>query len=138
MEKYRSFPQLFFKQVEARKNHIALRRKYMGIWNPVTWTEYGSSVTKTAAGLLSYGIEHGDKVAILGDNRPEWIISHLAAMSIGCVTCGIYPTSAPDQIEYIANHSEAKIIFIENEEQIDKVLAIKKKYTPKNNCCLGS
>ncbi|MGD8470302.1 MAG: AMP-binding protein, partial [Desulfobacteraceae bacterium] len=73
---------------------------------------------------ISIGLEPGDRVAILGDNRPEWLICHLATMTIGCVTCGIYSTSAPEQVAFVAGHSESKVLFAENEEQVDKVLQI--------------
>lgn len=119
-----TFPELFFRQVEARGERVALRRKEFGIWNRISWREYGRRVQETAAALLSMSLEHGDRVAILGDNRPEWLICHLAAMSIGCVTCGVYSTSAPDQIAYVVGHSESKLLFVENEEQVDKVLQI--------------
>ncbi len=86
--------------------------------------EYGQQVREAAAGLLAVGLEPGDRVAILGDNRPEWLICHLAAMTVGGVTCGVYPTSAPDQVAYVVGHSESKLLFVENEEQVDKVLQI--------------
>jgi long-chain acyl-CoA synthetase len=119
-----SFPSLFFQQVEANQDRIALRRKEHGIWKRTTWKEYGNRVEKTAAGLLSLGLGPGDRVAILGENRPEWLICHLASMSIGCVTCGVYSTSAPEQVAYVAGHSESKVLFADNEEQVDKVLQI--------------
>jgi long-chain acyl-CoA synthetase len=119
-----TFPELFFRQVEARGERVALRRKEFGIWNRIPWQDYGQQVQETAAALLSVGLKHGDRVAILGDNRPEWLICHMAAMSIGCVTCGVYSTSAPDQIAYVVGHSESRLLFVENEEQVDKVLQI--------------
>ena len=119
-----SFPSLFFQQVEANQDRIALRRKEHGIWKRTTWKEYGNRVQKTAAGLLSLGLGPGDRVAILGENRPEWLICHLASMSIGCVTCGVYSTSAPEQVAYVVGHSESKVLFADNEEQMDKVLQI--------------
>jgi len=119
-----SFPSLFFQQVEANQDRIALRRKEHGIWKRTTWKEYGNRVQKTAVGLLSLGLGPGDRVAILGENRPEWLICHLASMSIGCVTCGVYSTSAPEQVAYVVGHSESKVLFADNEEQVDKVLQI--------------
>ena len=119
-----TFPHLFFQQVKTQRNRIALRRKEFGIWNRITWDEYGKMVKKTSAGLIGTGLEPGDRVAILGDNRPEWLMCHLATMAIGCVTCGVYSTNAPEQVAYVVGHSESKLLFVENEEQVDKVLQI--------------
>jgi len=119
-----SFPALFFQQVETQKDRVALRRKDYGIWNRVSWRQYGQKVREAAAGLLAIGLKPGDRVAILGDNRPEWLICHLATMTIGCVTCGVYPTSAAEQVAYVVGHSESTVLFVENEEQVDKVLQI--------------
>ncbi|MEW6137521.1 MAG: AMP-binding protein [Thermodesulfobacteriota bacterium] len=117
-------PEIFFNQVDRKKDAVALRHKEYGIWTRISWTEYGRRVKEVVAGLLAYGLKPGDRVAILGDNRPEWLICHLAAMCAQGVTCGVYPTSAPDQIAYVVGHSESKILFVENEEQVDKVLQI--------------
>ncbi len=119
-----NFPALFFQQVEAKQDRVALRRKEHGIWKRMTWKEYGNRVQKAAAGLLALGLGPGDRVAILGENRPEWLICHLAVMSIGCVTCGVYSTSAPEQVTYVVGHSESRVLFADNEEQVDKVLQI--------------
>jgi long-chain acyl-CoA synthetase len=119
-----SFPSLFFKQVEAKQDRVALRRKEHGIWKRTTWKEYGNRVQTAAAGLLALGLGPGDRVAILGENRPEWLFCHLAVMSIGGVTCGVYSTSAPEQVAYVVGHSESKLLFADNEEQVDKVLQI--------------
>jgi long-chain acyl-CoA synthetase len=118
------FPELFFHQVDRLKVRVALRNKDYGIWKRISWNEYGQMVRQVAAGLMALGVERGDRVAILGENRPEWLACHLGTMSSGGVTCGVYPTSAPDQVAYVASHSEAKVLFIENEEQVDKVLQI--------------
>jgi long-chain acyl-CoA synthetase len=121
-----TLPQKFFQQVKDRRHRIALRRKEFGIWNRITWDEYGKGVNKTAAALIHEGLQPGDPVAILGDNRPEWLVCHVAAMAIGCVTCGVYSTNAPEQVAYVVGHSESKLLFVENEEQVDKVLQIYK------------
>ncbi len=117
-------PQLFFKQVELQGDRAALRKKDYGIWNRISWKEYGEKVKEAAAGLITRGIKRGDNVAIIGDNRPEWMICHLAIMSIGAATCGIYSTSASSQVAYVLNHSESIILFAENEEQVDKILEV--------------
>jgi long-chain acyl-CoA synthetase len=119
-----NFPTLFFDQAKRLKDRVALRYKDFGIWHRISWQEYATGVREVAAGLISLGIGHGDRVAILGENRPEWLICELAAMTIGGVTCGIYTTSAPEEVAYVVNHSESKVLFIENEEQVDKILQI--------------
>ena len=119
-----NFPTLFFEQAERLKDRVALRHKDFGIWHRISWWEYAAGVREVAAGLISLGVGHGDRVSILGENRPEWLICDLAVMTIGGVTCGIYTTSAPEEVAYIVGHSESKVIFIENEEQVDKILQI--------------
>jgi long-chain acyl-CoA synthetase len=120
----RTFPEMFFNQVARRGDGLALRHKEYGIWHRISWREYGEAVRKVAAGLLAFGLSHRENVAVLGENRPEWLYCHLGIMSARGVTCGIYPTSAPEQIAYLLNHSGSRILFIENEEQLDKTLAI--------------
>ena len=118
------FPELFFQKVQRFKDRVALRHKDYGIWNRISWTQYGQNVREVASGLQALGLNPGDRVAILGDNRPEWLICHIATMAAGGCTCGVYPTSAPEQVAYVVGHSEAKVLFVENEEQVDKVLQV--------------
>ncbi|MCP4691996.1 MAG: long-chain fatty acid--CoA ligase [Desulfobacterales bacterium] len=118
------FPELFFRQVRRLGDRTALRHKDYGIWNRVSWRTYGRKTREMAAGCLYYGLEPGDRVSILGDNRPEWLICHLGAMTAGCVTCGIYPTSSPEEIQYVVEHSESRLLFVENEEQVEKALQV--------------
>lgn len=119
-----SFPELFFRQADRLKDRVALRHKEYGIWKRISWHEYGEKVKEVAAGLVALGLAPGDRVAILGDNKPEWLFCDLGAMTAGGVTCGVYPTSAPEQVAYLLTHSEARVLFAENEEQVDKVLQI--------------
>ncbi len=120
----RTLPELFFEQARSRGDGLAIRYKVYGIWHRVSWNDYAGEVRKAAAGLLAFGLRHQEHVAILGENRPEWLYCHLGTMSAGGATCGIYPTSAPEQIKYVLNHSESRLLFVENEEQLDKVLTI--------------
>jgi long-chain acyl-CoA synthetase len=120
----RTFPELFFAQVKARGSALALRHKVYGIWQRVSWAEYGESVRRVAGGLLASGLTPGERIAILGDNRPEWLYCHLGTMTAGGATCGIYATSSPEQIRYLLRHSGARCLFLENEEQLEKVLTV--------------
>jgi len=90
----------------------------------ISWKDYGQTVREVAAGLISLGMEPGDCVAILGENCPEWLFCRLGTMSAGGASCGVYPTSSSEQVAYVMGHSESVILFVENEEQVDKVLEI--------------
>jgi long-chain acyl-CoA synthetase len=117
-------PRAFFEQVSRHAGRVALRYKSYGIWQKVTWKQYGDQVRQVAAGLAATDLAPGETVCILGENRPEWLICHLGVMTARGCTCGVYPTSASDEVKYIIDHSESKIIFVENEEQLDKILEI--------------
>jgi long-chain acyl-CoA synthetase len=120
----RTLPELFFDQVRQRGDGLALRYKAYGIWHRVSWADYGESVRRVAGGLLAFGLGPQESVAVLGDNRPEWLYCHLGIMSAGGRTCGIYATSSAEQVRYLLNHSEARLLFLENEEQLEKVLTV--------------
>ena len=124
MTAIRSLPGMLFDQAGRRGEAIALRHKALGIWHRVTWSQYAENVRKVAASLVAFGLRHQENVAVLGENRPEWVYTSLGIMAAGGATCGIYPTSAPDQILYLLDHSGARVLFVENEEQLEKVLPI--------------
>jgi long-chain acyl-CoA synthetase len=102
----------------------ALREKQFGIWQPVSWQRYYERVKDFALGLRSLGFGRDDKVAIIGDNRPEWLYGELAAQSLGAVPMGIYQDSILTEVAYIINHSEARVVVAEDQEQVDKILAM--------------
>jgi long-chain acyl-CoA synthetase len=120
----RTLPELFFQQVARQGDRVAIRFKEYGVWNRVSWGEYGAEVERVASALLAFGLRRRENVTILGDNRPEWLYCHIGIQAAGGATVGIYPTSAPEQIKYLLNHSEARLCFVENEEQLDKVLTV--------------
>jgi len=106
-------------------SRVALREKEFGIWQPVTWTEYLEHVKRFSLGLISLGLERNDKVAIIGDNRPEWIYAELAAQAAGAVPLGIYQDSILTEVAYVIDHSDAKFVVAEDQEQVDKILDMK-------------
>jgi long-chain acyl-CoA synthetase len=112
----------------ARKlghSKVALREKEFGLWQSFTWQDYLDHVRYFSLGLVSLGLEKGDKVAIVGDNRPEWVFAELAAQSAGAIPLGIYQDSTPKEVGYIIDHSDAKFVVAEDQEQVDKVLELK-------------
>jgi long-chain acyl-CoA synthetase len=116
---------LFQKMVSRRQDQTALRSKTLGIWEPISWNEYDKHVKHFCLGLKSLGLKEEEKVAILSDPCPEWLYAELATQTARATVVGVYPTSPPAQIHYVINHSEAKFIVVEDQEQIDKVLEIK-------------
>jgi len=118
-------PRLFFEEAERRRDRIAMRHKVFGLWQPITWGEYAHKVRLNAHGLLALGLSYGDRVGLIGENRPEWLYADLAIQSAGGVTAAIYATNSPEQCEYILAHSESRFWFVENEEQLDKFLQIR-------------
>ncbi len=126
-EEFRNIIELFKNTVDRLKSKPALRYKRSGIWHEITWGEYYERVKKIAKTLVLLGIRKGDRVAIIGENRWEWVVSDLAVLLSGGVSVGLYPTLAPEQIQYALTHSESKVIFAEGEEQYDKLLEIKDK-----------
>ncbi len=102
---------------------VALRaRDARNLWRSTTWAAYGRAVEEVAAGLHSLGTDRGDRVAILSWNRPEWQEADLGVLSTGAITVPVYPTSASGQVGYVLGHSGSRICFVENSEQLGRVL----------------
>ncbi|MFH0998124.1 MAG: AMP-binding protein [Pseudomonadota bacterium] len=101
---------------------VALREKEFGIWQSVSWQEYYNNIKFLSLGLLALGCEKGDKLSVIGDNRPEWLYSELAIQALGGAVVGIFPDSHPEQVQYIINHSDSVFVMVEDQEQTDKIL----------------
>jgi long-chain acyl-CoA synthetase len=94
-------------------------------WVPTTWRTYADQVRTAAKSLIALGVEPGDAVTILSFNRPEWTIVDVAAMAAGAVPAGIYTTNSPTECRYIVGHSEAPVVVVENQSQLDKILQVR-------------
>jgi long-chain acyl-CoA synthetase len=99
-----------------------MREKEFGIWNAFTWADCQRNVKLMALGMRRLGVGRGDAVAIIGDNRPEWVWGEIAAHALGAMSLGIYQDSIGDEVTYLINYAEAKVIVAEDEEQVDKLL----------------
>ncbi len=121
---YNTVPKLFWYNVENYGSDITTWWKQKGLWEPVTWVQYGDWVRDIANALLKAGIQGGDKVSILSQTRFEWVAIDLAIMSIGAVTAPIYHSNTDEQVHYIADHSGSILVFAEDQEQLDKILNI--------------
>jgi long-chain acyl-CoA synthetase len=114
---------LFSARVASRAEHVALRaRGERDAWISTTWGAYGRIVDEVAAGLIAMGIEPGDRVAILSWNRAEWQSADIGILSTGAISVPIYPTSASVQVAYVLRHSGSRCCFVENSEQLGRVL----------------
>ncbi len=103
---------------------VALREKERGIWKEYTWAQYYQHIAAVGLMLHHHGIKPGDSIAILSDNRPEWLYVDLGAQGIGARSVGIYQTNPPADVAYVLNHSQSPIVFCEDQEQIDKVIEV--------------
>jgi long-chain acyl-CoA synthetase len=103
---------------------VAMREKLFGIWTEITWAEYWDAVCDVAHAFLSLGVQPGDRVAIHSENRPEWLFADLGTVAIRAITMGLYPTNPASEVAYLLGHSGAKILIAEDQEQVDKVLAV--------------
>jgi long-chain acyl-CoA synthetase len=117
-----TIPSLFLDTARAHATGVALRRKRLGIWCDMGWPEYLERVRLAALGLRALGLERGDRVAIIGENAPEWVIADVATQCAGGVSVGIYTTNSWQQCRYVVTHSEARFLVLEGEEQLDKWL----------------
>ncbi len=105
--------------------HIAMREKEFGIWRPITWREYVQAVKEIALGFVSLGLERGDKVALIGDNRPEGLFAEMATLAVGGVAVWLFQDSLMDEVQYIVGQCDAKFLLGEGQEEVDKGLAIR-------------
>src|SRR6185503_16411767 len=118
-------PKMFWHGVHARGAKTFCRQKHLGIWRSVSWEEFGRIAREIGMGLASLGYEPGDVVSILSNTNKEWVFADLGALGAAGVVNGIYPTDAAAQVEYLLTDSGSTFIFVEDDEQLDKVLEIR-------------
>lgn len=119
-----TLPALLLARAAAHPQRVAMRHKDLGIWQPITWGDYHDQVRAVAYGLRTLGVGHGDRVAVHSENRPEWLYADLATEAIGAVVVGIYPTNPAAEVRYTLQNSGAEVLFAEDQEQVDKALAV--------------
>ncbi len=117
-----TLPQFLMEHARKTPDKIALRERDYGIWQTITWKQYLDHVKYFALGLVHLGLRPEETIAIIGDNRPEWVIAELAAQSVGAKSIGIYQDSVVKEMIYIFNHADVSFIVVEDQEQVDKVL----------------
>ena len=121
-----SFPKLLISNAALRAARPAMREKEFGIWQSWTWAEVLDEVRSLACGLAAAGLKRGDKLAIIGDNRPQLYWSMVAAQAIGAVPVPMYQDSMAEELAYVLAHSEARFAIVEDQEQVDKLFEIRR------------
>lgn len=122
-----TLPKLLLEKAELYQDRVAMREKFKGIWQEISWNMYLAKVRAFCLGLTELGMRKGDQASILGENCPEWLFADLGIQSLGGVAVGIYPTNSAQQVKYILDHSESKFVIVKDQEQADKVLAVKEE-----------
>ena len=116
---------MFWNAVAQRGEKVWLREKDLGVWRSWSWTQVGEAVREIAGGLLSLGFAAGDTSSILSNTVLEWVLCDLAVLSCGGVANGIYPTDAASQVHYLCEDSRTRVLFVEDDEQLDKALEVR-------------
>ena len=122
-----TIPQLFWNAVAARGPKTWMRQKDFGIWRAWSWNQVAEEVSAVGHGLMALGLQPGERVSILSNTNVEWVLSDLGVLCAGGVCNGIYPTDAAEQVEYLCQDSGSVVIFVEDEEQLDKVLEVREQ-----------
>jgi long-chain acyl-CoA synthetase len=120
-----TIPQMLWNAVRERGPRVWMRQKELGIWRAWTWQQTGDAVAEVAGGLMSLGFNAGDTVSILSNTVIEWVLADLAVLSCGGVANGIYPTDATSQVHYLCEDSRTRMLFVEDDEQLDKALEVR-------------
>jgi long-chain acyl-CoA synthetase len=120
-----TIPAMFWNAVAQRAAKVWLRQKHLGIWRSWSWSQAGEGVGEIAGGLLALGFAPQDTASILSNTVVEWVLADLAVLSCGGVSNGIYPTDAAAQVQYLCEDSGSSILFVEDDEQLDKALEVR-------------
>jgi long-chain acyl-CoA synthetase len=115
---------VFHNRVHKYGDRLAIEKKMGGVWHGTTWNEYYDRARAVGLGLWSLGVRKGNMVSLLSENRLEWLYTDMGSLGIGVCVIPVYPTLAAEEIEYILNNSESKVIVPENKNQLKKVLEI--------------
>ena len=119
-----TYPKMLRLNAAEHGKEIALRDKDFGLWRVFTWNDYQNRVREFTLGMIELGIKRGDVIGIIGDNRPDWVAAEIAAHAVGGMSLGMYRESLPEEVLYLLTYGETKIVFAEDEEQVDKLLEL--------------
>lgn len=116
---------MFWNGVAQRGPRVWMRQKQLGIWKSWTWNQTADAVREIAGGLMALGFAPGECASILSNTNIEWVLADLAVLSCGGVSNGIYPTDAASQVHYLSEDSRTSVLFVEDDEQLDKALEVR-------------
>jgi len=119
-----TFPKLLLRNARERGQRPSIRHKDLGIWQSWSWAEVLDEIAAFALGLKAFGLEPGDKLAIIGRNRPRLYWSITAAQSLGAIPVPIYADAVAEEMGYVLEHAEARFAVVEDQEQVDKLLSL--------------
>ncbi|MEP3231913.1 MAG: AMP-binding protein [Hyphomicrobiales bacterium] len=119
-----TFPKLLLRNAQKWGSKAAIREKDLGIWQTWNWSQVLSEVEPYSRGLHALGLKKGEKVAIIGDNRPRLYWTFVAAQALGAIPVPLYQDAVADEMVFVLEHAEAKVAVVENQEQVDKVMSI--------------
>ena len=120
-----TLPRYLLRNAQQHAGRPAIREKDRGIWQTYTWREYHDHVRDIALGLASLGFTRGDKLSVIGDNRPRLYWAQVAAVCVGGISVPVYQDSIAKELAYVLNHAEVTVVVAEDQEQVDKILALK-------------
>ncbi|MCA6121794.1 long-chain fatty acid--CoA ligase [Bradyrhizobium sp. WSM 1704] len=119
-----TFPKMLRLNAKEHGGEIALREKDFGLWREFTWNDYQTRTHDFALGMVELGLGRGDVIGIIGDNRPDWVAAEIAAHAIGAMSLGLYRDVLDEEAAYLLSYGEARLVFAEDEEQVDKLLGL--------------
>src|SRR5436853_181156 len=119
-----TYPKLLRLNAKEHGREIAMREKDFGLWKLFSWNDYQTRVHDFALGLIELGLGRGDVIGIIGDNRPDWVSGEIATHAIGAMSLGLYRDVLDEEAAYLLSYGEAKLVFAEDEEQVDKLLTL--------------
>ena len=122
-----TLPKLLQRNAEQDPKGPGIREKTRGVWQTLTWTGYRDQMRDLALGLAAIGFKRGDKLSVVGDNRPQLYIAQLSAQVLGGISVPVYQDSIASELVYVLNHAETSVIVAEDQEQVDKALSLKDK-----------
>src|SRR5437764_11818627 len=119
-----TYPKLLRLNAKEHGREIAMREKDFGLWKLFSWNDYQTRVREFALGMIELGLGRGDVIGIIGDNRPDWVSAEIATHAIGGMSLGLYRDGLDEEAAYLLSYGEARLVFAEDEEQVDKLLAL--------------